>query len=370
MSITRSSHILLFTLLSILLILGTDAQPSWPERQAALFIFGDSLFDAGTNNFINTTTALQANFFPYGESFFKYPTGRFCDGRLITDFIAKSAGLPLIPPYLHPKFRFIGGANFASGGAGALVETNEGFVATLKTQMMQFEKLEKKLKSKFGDEEAGKIVSKAVYMISIGGNDYYFPISSNSTLFQSHSHEEYVEMVIGNLTTVVKKINSKGGQNFGFVNLGPLGCFPLTRALAGTSGACLSELNELAKLHNRALPKALDKLANELDGFKYSIFDFFNAGIQRINNASEFGFKEGKKACCGSGLYRGNFSCGGKRGEAEYELCRDPSEYVFFDSIHPSERTYRQLAGLMWNGSSPTAGPYNLRSLFKLAQEK
>lgn len=55
--------------------------------KAALFIFGDSLFDPGNNNFINTTTSLQANFSPYGETFFKFPTGRFSDGRLIPDFI-------------------------------------------------------------------------------------------------------------------------------------------------------------------------------------------------------------------------------------------------------------------------------------------
>lgn len=53
----------------------------------ALFIFGDSIFDAGNNNYINTSARFRANFWPYGESFFKYATGRFSDGRLIPDFI-------------------------------------------------------------------------------------------------------------------------------------------------------------------------------------------------------------------------------------------------------------------------------------------
>uniref|UniRef100_M1D3H3 Zinc finger protein n=1 Tax=Solanum tuberosum TaxID=4113 RepID=M1D3H3_SOLTU len=60
--------------------------------QAGLFVFGDSLFDPGNNNYINTTTEYQANWRPYGESFFKYPTGRFSDGRLIPDFIGKFYG--------------------------------------------------------------------------------------------------------------------------------------------------------------------------------------------------------------------------------------------------------------------------------------
>lgn len=57
----------------------------------ALFIFGDSFLDAGNNNYINTTTLDQANFPPYGQTFFGLPTGRFSDGRLISDFIGENS---------------------------------------------------------------------------------------------------------------------------------------------------------------------------------------------------------------------------------------------------------------------------------------
>ena len=59
-----------------------------PKQHVALFIFGDSLVDAGNNNnYINSTTEAQANYGPYGETFFKYPTGRFSNGRIIPDLI-------------------------------------------------------------------------------------------------------------------------------------------------------------------------------------------------------------------------------------------------------------------------------------------
>ena len=47
---------------------------------------------------------------------------------------AEYANLELIPPYLHPGYnRYIDGANFASGGAGALDETRQGLECILPT---------------------------------------------------------------------------------------------------------------------------------------------------------------------------------------------------------------------------------------------
>lgn len=51
----------------------------------ALIIFGDSVVDVGNNN--NLTTLIKANFLPYGRDYVTHrPTGRFCNGKLATDF--------------------------------------------------------------------------------------------------------------------------------------------------------------------------------------------------------------------------------------------------------------------------------------------
>jgi hypothetical protein len=45
---------------------------------------------------------------------------------------AEHAKLPLIAPFLDPRnHRYTDGANFASAGAGALLETHQGFVCDL-----------------------------------------------------------------------------------------------------------------------------------------------------------------------------------------------------------------------------------------------
>lgn len=52
----------------------------------ALFVFGDSTVDAGNNNHIITIS--RSNFPPYGRDLTdKKPSGRFCNGRLVIDYI-------------------------------------------------------------------------------------------------------------------------------------------------------------------------------------------------------------------------------------------------------------------------------------------
>ena len=78
------------------------------------------------------------------------------------------------------------------------------------------------------------------------------------------------------------------------------------------------------------------------------------------------GFKEVKSACCGSGPYRGVYSCGGKRGIKEYELCDNVGEYLFFDSYHQNEKGYKLLAEQFWDGTPNIRGPFSVKSFFEL----
>ncbi|PHT79183.1 hypothetical protein T459_17235 [Capsicum annuum] len=338
-------------------------------HQAALFVFGDSIFDPGNNNYINTTADFQANYFPYGESFFKYPTGRASDGRLIPDFIAEYAHLPLIPPYFEiGKKHFVHGVNFASGGSGCLAETGRGFVIDLKTQLEYFKDVAKLLKKKVGRTESKQILSCAVYIFSTGSNDY-FALLPNSTF--SFSDNEYLQMIMGNLTSVLKGVYKDGGRKFVMLNLAPLGCLPILRALnlqkGVTNGSCMEEVTNMAKMFNSALPKMLKQLEKQLPGFKHTIFNTFKVSAETYDNPTKYGFKISDTVCCGTGPFRGIFSCGGKGQVKEYELCKNVKDYLFFDSVHPTELAYQQCAKLMWNGTLEVVAPHNLKSLFELS---
>ncbi|KAG7595166.1 GDSL lipase/esterase [Arabidopsis thaliana x Arabidopsis arenosa] len=373
-TISFSSSFIFFIFSSTIIFLAGKSSAKFSHdgdnNVTALFLFGDSFLDAGNNNYINTTTLDQANFPPYGQTFFGLPTGRFSDGRLISDFIAEYANLPLIPPFLEPgnSQKKLYGVNFASAGAGALVETFQGSVINLRTQLDHYKKVERLWRTKFGKEESKKRISRAVYLISIGSNDYSSLFLTNQSL--SISMSQHVDIVIGNLTTFIHEIYKIGGRKFGFLNVPDLGCFPALRILQPNNDSCLRDASRLANMHNRALANLLFKMQRQVKGFKFSLFDMNKSLRVRMQHPSKFGFKEWEEACCGTGKWRGVFSCGGKRIVKEYKLCENPKDYIFWDSLHLTQNTYNQFANLIWNGGhksdSLVVGPYNINKLFQI----
>ncbi|EEF28465.1 zinc finger protein, putative [Ricinus communis] len=332
----------------------------------ALFVFGDSLYDPGNNNYINVSYHLKANRWPYGETFFKFPTGRFCDGRTLPDFIAMKANLPLLRPYLQPSSswsRFTNGTNFASAGAGVIANLASylAFQINLKLQLSYFKEVTHLLRQELGEKEAKKLLREAVYLSSIGGNDYnnFYDKRPNGTKTEQ---DIYVKAVIGNLKNAVKEIYELGGRKFAFQNVGPTGCLPAIRQNHELApNECAEELLTLERLHNSALLEAAEELEIHLQGFRYSVFDVYTPLYDIIKNPSKYGYLTANFACCGSGVYNAS-DCG----IAPYELCRNPNEYVFFDGSHPTERVNSQLIELFWNGEPKFAKPLNLKQLFEV----
>lgn len=79
-------------------------------------------------------------------------------------------------------------------------------VISLSTQLSYFKRMKRQLRLQLGEAEAKKLLSTAVYMFSIGGNDYFAALTPTHSLLQFYSREEYVGMVIGNITTVIQVI--------------------------------------------------------------------------------------------------------------------------------------------------------------------
>jgi hypothetical protein len=70
-------------------------------------------------------------------------------------------------------------------------------------QLVLFKTVVKTLKQELGDVEAKKVLSRAVYLISSGGNDY-FSFSTNNRNATHSQQAQFVGIVIGNLTSTLK----------------------------------------------------------------------------------------------------------------------------------------------------------------------
>lgn len=66
---------------------GKSKTASFPVR--SYFVFGDGTVDTGNNNYL-TGNVPKANIVPYGMTYFKKPTGRFTNGRVLGDFLGKN----------------------------------------------------------------------------------------------------------------------------------------------------------------------------------------------------------------------------------------------------------------------------------------
>jgi phospholipase/lecithinase/hemolysin len=74
-------------LLSIIFILASPNIEA-AQQYSGMFVFGDSLVDDGNNNLLGSLA--KANYVPYGIDFYEGPSGRFCNGKTIIDFLGNS----------------------------------------------------------------------------------------------------------------------------------------------------------------------------------------------------------------------------------------------------------------------------------------
>lgn len=325
----------------------SQAQPLVP----AVFVFGDSTVDVGNNNYLETI--LKANFLPYGRDFdTKMPTGRFCDGRLATDFTTALLGFDSFPlPYL--KARSTGqnlthGANFASGGSGYFDSTAQHFnVLTMNQQLELFKEYKTQLAKIVGSTNATNTVNEALYVVSAGNSDFLQNYYINLRLRRLYTPAQFSQIVLDLQTKFIQNLYSLGARRIGVTSLAPFGCVPLQLTVSRQASGCVDSLNQVASNYNQALNSTIGRLSASLSGAKIAYFDIYSGLLDIIKDPAANGFKEARRACCGTGRVETAILCN----KYSPGTCANASEYVFFDSVHPSQAANQILAnGLLLAG--------------------
>ncbi|XP_062205830.1 GDSL esterase/lipase At1g28590-like [Phragmites australis] len=339
-------------------------------RYARVFSFGDSLTDTGNALHVPATSAGPASRPPYGETFFRRPTGRASDGRLVVDFFVEALRVPHPTPYLAGKMAadFRRGVNFAVGGATALdpefFESKglKPFVpVSLRNQTSWFRNVLQLLGSVHGQR---KITATALFLVGeIGVNDYFIALNRNCTVGEV---KNFVPHVIGAIRSVVTDVIAAGAATVVIPGMIPLGCEPQLLALYQGSvdaegydpdSGCITRLNDLAELHNRGLRRMISGLRRANPGTAIVYADLYRAVTDIIVSPGKYGFRDRPLAACCGGIGAYNFDMAAFCGAAGTAACADPSEYVSWDGVHFTEAANRRIACAVLEGSYVADAP-------------
>ncbi|XP_071711432.1 GDSL esterase/lipase At5g22810-like [Rutidosis leptorrhynchoides] len=339
----RILGVVVVLLVYVLALLSTkvSGQPLVP----ALFIFGDSVVDTGNNN--NLETVVKSNFPPYGRDFINHRhTGRFCNGKLASDFTGENLGFTTYPPPILSKEangkKLLLGANFASGGSGYYETTAKLYnTIPLSKQLGYYKKYQKKLVGIAGKSNATSIITGSVYFISSGSSDFVQNYYVNPLLYKVYTPYQFADILIQDYSHFIQELYALGARKIGVSTLPPIGCLPASITIFGEdSNECVTKMNSVAKYLNKKLNATSLTLQSKLSGLNLVVLDIYQPLYDIIQKPSDYGFFEARKACCGTGLVETSYLCN----KYSPGTCKNASEYVFWDGFHPSEAVNKILA--------------------------
>ncbi|KAM7254387.1 hypothetical protein ACFE04_003767 [Oxalis oulophora] len=335
----------------------------------AVITFGDSSVDVGNNDYL--PTLFKANYPPYGRDFINHKaTGRFCNGKLATDITTETLGFKTYPAaYLSPEAsgkNLLIGANFASAASGyddkaAYLNVRNFVIAALRTSLVElhltlkvshaitltqqleyFKEYKTKLAKVAGSDKSATIIKEALYLLGAGNTDFLQNYYVNPYVNKVYTADQYGSFLVSSFKTFVKSLYGLGARRLGVTSLAPLGCLPAARTIFGShEKGCVSRFNSDAQQFNKKMNAAATSLKKELPGLKLVIFDIFTPLYDVVKTPSKYGFKEATKGCCGTGRVElTSFLCNLKTPGT----CSNATEYVFWDSVHPSEAANQVLA--------------------------
>lgn len=311
----------LFPALAIAALLtGTPAQAAPYD---SLFIFGDSLSDAGNNAFAIGADPLQGI---TGNSYIPsqpYASGQYTNGNVWATTFANSLGLGA---YAAPAL--LGGGNFAFGGARTGMDGAPpfNFPPSLKTQA-----------SMFLGRPGGGAPGSALYVVAGGGNDARDTLTSAGAAIAA-SDLLLANSIIGaaamqyaaDTEWIVHSLRNAGARSIVVWNTPNLGLVPAVTA-GGPGASFLGSL--VASSMNAALGAAM------ADETGVTIFDDYGLLTEAVANPGAFGLTNVSDAC-------GNVFAG----------C-DPATSMFWDGIHPTSAGHALLAHEMLRSAAVVAVP-------------
>ena len=295
-------------------VIAISALPQPAQAYSRIVIFGDSLSDSGNNGAFlgvpgGVPQAITSD--AYIPSFPYAPSGVYSNGPVWATSFAAQLGLAAGPS-------LTGGGNFAYGGA---VTSGAGFPFSLTAQMNQY-------------LAAPGAVSAAntLFVVAGGGNNARAAAAGlppNPTPGQVGAAAAAAATAFaGDIGNIVDTLQGAGAQRIVVWDVPNLGVAPAVLS----QGAAASFVGSFfAQTMNGALATRLTGEAG------VSTFDIYGLIGLISANPGAYGFTNTTNACVTG-------------------VCLNPSQYVFWDGIHPSASAHQYIANAMVASVVPEPG--------------
>ena len=153
-----------------------------------------------------------------------------------------------------------------------------------------FKDYQKQLQRYFGRAKAREIVNEAVYIVSIGTNDFlenYFLFITGR--FKQFSVAGFVDFLIGLAGDFLTELYRLGARKMSFTGLSPMGCLPLERtANVMHAHNCIEEYNNVARDFNAKLQALIEELCATLPGLMLRYSPVYDGLIHIMQNPSSY----------------------------------------------------------------------------------
>ncbi len=304
------------------------AVPGWVfAGYSNMFVFGDSLSDSG--NILLASPSLS--FLPLkpvpGAPYFQ---GRASNGPVAVEVLAQHLQLSLTPS-LAPS----GGNNFAYGGARTDTHAFEVLAPVLfpgQSVDVDFDVLSQL--SQFNAANVS-VDPNALYVVFAGSNNLQDAIRAagadpaNATAIAQAA----IANAVGDLATVIGTLSARGARNFLVPNAPNVALVP--RVTEQNNPAVSQFAAQVTVGFNTALAGALASFQNP----DLISFDLFGLLQQVVADPAALGLTNITGRC-----YTGDdllFTGGGS-------VCADPSEFLFWDGIHPTASVHAVLGNALF----------------------
>ena len=291
--------------------------PAVATTYTSLTVLGDSLSDQG--NLLAATSDLGPSLGQAAQpDAGRYFEGRFSNGPVYTDVLARNLGVSLAPSLL-------GGTNFAFGGArtdyntvevppfGGQVFPRAAYPWSLNLQRDAFTARA----ASTGVDPGG------LYAVFSGSNDVADIIQRRLDPAST------IANAVTGITGVVDAFRAAGAETILVPNLPDLGRVPRIAALEPVAPGISALTTGLVIQFNAALDTAL---ARET-GVEIIRFDAFGLLRDVTSDPARYGFSNATQACYSGYVVQ----------DPSATVCADPSGYVFWDNLHPATEFHALL---------------------------